>query len=240
MIKLNQLRTKLTVLYAGLFGLILILIAAAVYTAVTGNAERTVRGELSANGAVFDRDLGASLRAAARDEAGRPFPRFRLPPQRWPASDSATVRSALENLRTRLNIDEAFVVGLDGSVVAAGAPDAALPRDVAAAVQGGDQTSGVFTVGNTAYHAATAPIMAPTEIGVVVFANRIDRAEMASLEKLAAIPLQASVLSRHAGGSWRPVGSGLAADPPAIDALATKTLAAPNSTSWDCCGRAKA
>ena len=229
MFRLNQLRTKLTVLYAGLFGLILLLIAAAVYTAVTGNAERTVRGELAANGAVFDR-VWALRSAQLHDEAdvlARDFG-FR---SAVATSDSATVRSALENLRTRLNIDEAFVVGLDGRVTAAGASDAALPQDVVEAVLSGDQTSGVFTVGNTAYHAAIAPIMAPTQIGVVVFANRIDGEEMASLEKLAAIPLHASLLSRRTGGPWRPIQSGPAADPRAIDALATQILAAPNGAS---------
>jgi signal transduction histidine kinase/ActR/RegA family two-component response regulator len=221
--KLAQLRTKLTVLYAGLFGLILLLIALAVYSAVTGNAERMVRGELAANAAVFNR-IWALKSSQLHDEADVLAHDFGFRAA-VATGDTATIRSALENLRTRLGIDAAFVVGLDGRVVAVGAPDAFLSADVIQAVQNGDQTSGVFTIGKTAYHAASAPILAPTQVGAVLFADRIDRADMASLEKLAAIPLHASVLSRRAGGRWTLAQSGLTADPRAVDALAARTLA---------------
>jgi signal transduction histidine kinase/ActR/RegA family two-component response regulator len=62
-----------------------------------------------------------------------------------------------------------------------------------------------------------------------MFANRVDRADMASLEKLAAIPLRASMLSRHAGGRWRLAEAGVRADPQAVDALAARTLASPTA-----------
>jgi len=153
--KLNQLRTKLTVLYAGLFGLILLLISLAVYSAVTRDAERTVRGELAANGAVFDR-IWALRSSQLHDEADVLAHDFGFRAA-VATGDTATIRSALENLRQRLGIDAAFVVGLDGRMVATGAPDASLPADVAAAVQGGDQTAGVFIVGAKAYHAACTP-----------------------------------------------------------------------------------
>jgi len=222
--KLNQLRTKLTVLYAGLFGLILLLIALAVYSAVTRNAEHTVRGELAANGAVFDRiwALRSSQLHEEADVLAHDFG-FRAAVA---TGDNATIRSALENLRGRLGIDAAFVITQTGQVVSVGAPGATLPPSVVDAAQAGDQTSGVFTVDGAAYQASAAPIMAPTEVGAVVFSNRIDRDEMASLEKLAAIPLHASVISRHDGGRWRLSGPGLNADPAAIDALAARTLAA--------------
>ncbi len=223
--KLNQLRTKLTVLYAGLFGLILLLIAVAVYSAVTGNAERTVRGELSANGAVFDQVW--ALRSVQLHEEADVLAHdfgFRAAVA---TGDVATIRSALENLRARLGIDAAFVVTASGQVVTTGAPGVSLPPSVAQAAQSGDQPAGVFTVDGAAYQAAVAPIMAPTEVGAVIFANRIDRSELASLEKLAAIPLHASVLSRHDGGRWRLSGPGPDADPAAIDALAARRLANP-------------
>ena len=199
--KLNQLRTKLTVLYAGLFGLILLLISMAVYSAVTRNAEQTVRRELAANGAVFDRiwALRSSQLHEEADVLAHDFG-FRAAVA---TGDNATIRSALENLRGRLGIDAACVITQTGQVVSVGAADATLPPSVVDAAQAGDQTSGVFTVNGAAYQASAAPIMAPTEVGAVVFANRIDRDEMASLEKLAAIPLHASVISRHVGGHWR-------------------------------------
>ena len=142
---LNQLRTKLTVLYTGLFGLILLLIAISVYTAVTGNAERTVRGELASNGAVFDR-IWALRTSQLHDEADVLAHDFGFRAA-VATRDNATVSSALENLRARLNIDAAFVIGLDGQVVASGAPNAHLPPDVLEAVQNSEHTAGVFMIG---------------------------------------------------------------------------------------------
>jgi signal transduction histidine kinase/ActR/RegA family two-component response regulator len=42
----------------------------------------------------------------------------------------------------------------------------------------------------------------------VVFATKLDRAQMKSLEDMAAAPLNASILERVAGGAWRTVGGG--------------------------------
>ena len=49
----RNLRTRLTVVYMGLFGLALMLSAVAVVTAVTDSAKRAVRNEMSAAGAVY-------------------------------------------------------------------------------------------------------------------------------------------------------------------------------------------
>nr|QQZ50027.1 hypothetical protein JKL49_25895 [Phenylobacterium glaciei] len=49
------LRTKLTLLYAALFGVTLILISVAVFSAISSAAQHQVRGELTASGTVFDR-----------------------------------------------------------------------------------------------------------------------------------------------------------------------------------------
>ncbi|RYI10500.1 MAG: GGDEF domain-containing protein, partial [Acetobacteraceae bacterium] len=49
----RNLRTRLTVLYTGLFGLTLLLTAIAVVSAVSGSARRMVRDELGASGEVY-------------------------------------------------------------------------------------------------------------------------------------------------------------------------------------------
>ena len=46
--RFRSLRTRLTVLYAGLFAAAMLLISLAVYTAISDNAIRVVRGELAA------------------------------------------------------------------------------------------------------------------------------------------------------------------------------------------------
>ena len=200
--RFSRLRTKLTVLYAGLFVAILFVILSAVYAAVARNAERIVRDELAVSGMVFDRiwtlrshELESGANVLARDFGFRAA---------VATQDAATIQSALDNLRTRLGIDAAFVVGLDGRVLTASSKSPARPSDaVLRAIAGQDQAAGVFVMAGTPYEAVSAPIMTPMLSGWVVFAVRLDQAEMKALEQLSAIPLQPVVLVRGADGGWK-------------------------------------
>ena len=92
----TRLSTKLTVLYAGLFGLALFAVAFSVYVATSDNAARSVRRELQANGAVFDR-VWTMREQQLRDSAGilaRDFG-FR---DAVASMDGPTIDSALDNL----------------------------------------------------------------------------------------------------------------------------------------------
>lgn len=194
----QRLRTKLTVLYAGLFGATLLVLALTVYVAISANAERVVRSELESSGTVFDR-LWA-LRSAELEDAAELLSRdfgFR---EAVASQDSATLQSALENLRQRSGIDLAFSVSLDGHVTASdgralGADGAAIAR----AVQADDATAGVAMIDGEAYQAIATPILSPTLTGWVVFAQRMDERQMTALERLSAIPLKATVLDRRKG-----------------------------------------
>ena len=70
------------------------------------------------------------------------------------------------------------------------------------ALQSNDNAAGVFMIGDMPYQAISAPVMAPTLTGWVVFANKLDRSQMQAIERLSAIPLDASVFHRDAGGAW--------------------------------------
>ena len=177
----KSLRARLTVLYAALFGAAMILVSLAVYGAIAANAERTVRDELTATGAVFDQvwDLrsgrlqdGAGL--LARDFGFRSAVASR---------DAGTIVSALDNLKARLNVDIAFMVNIDGMPTGG---DAALLTPTALRMAGKlDDTiaSGVLTLGEASYQTIAAPILSPTLDGWVVFARRLDQREMNALEK---------------------------------------------------------
>ena len=197
----RHLRTKLTVLYAGLFAAALSLVSVAVYLGVTTNAERAVRSELAASGTVFDRVW--ALRARQLQDGASLLSRdfgFRAA---FATHDQATVQSALDNLRARLGVDRALIVGVDGEVMAAGgAQEAAEASGLADALQSGDETGGVFVMNGAPYQTIAAPIMSPTLMGWVVFAVKLDRHEMSELEKLSAIPIDASVLRRGSAGGW--------------------------------------
>ena len=99
----RRLSTKLAVLYAGLFGVALLLVSLAVYAAIAGNAERMTRQDLRASGTVFDRlwamrsqQLSDSAELLSRDFGFR---------EAVATHDTATIQSALENLRQRLGLD---------------------------------------------------------------------------------------------------------------------------------------
>ena len=218
----RHLRTKLTVLYAGLFGASLILVSAAVYVAITSNAERAVRGELEASGTVFDRIWALRSRQLQDGAAllSRDFG-FR---EAVATNDADTIRSALGNLSDRLGADLAFIVGVDGSVSAAdGKPISPAAAQALRSLNGEDSVSGVFVLNGAPYEAISTPILSPTLTGWVVFANQLDAAEMTSLERLSAIPLKAGVLVRDPTGRWRSEGVS-AADAPGVSRFVDRAL----------------
>src|SRR5262249_7080587 len=77
--------------------------------------------------------------------------------------------------------------------------------------QGDDPAAGVLVIGHQPYEVVSVPVLAPVPMGWVVFANRLDAAQMTALERLSAIPLDAAVLVRGANGAWR--DGGKSADP---------------------------
>jgi diguanylate cyclase (GGDEF)-like protein len=196
----TSIKTRLAVLYAGLFALALSLVAAALYLVVTTTAERQVRDQLVASSTVFDR-LWDMRSHELRNGAGilaRDFG-FRAAVA---TGDKATAASALDNLRHRLGLKVAFIVGIDGEVI--GLADERLRRDAAGLWDALDrgETSGIARLGGTPHQLVAAPVMAPVLTGWVVFATELGPDEMRALERLSAIPLDADVLQRGRDGNW--------------------------------------
>ena len=198
----RSLRTRLTILYASLFGAALILVSLAVYGAISTNATKTVRSDLAASGTVFDRVW--TLRSEQLQDGAALLSRdfgFR---EALATGDRATIGSALENLRARLGADIAFVVGVDGQV--AGPRIAGIEASgIVAALQEEETASGVVVINGLPYQTISAPILSPALMGWVVFAVKLDGAEMKALERLSAIELTASVLD-HRDGRWASAG----------------------------------
>ena len=196
----SQLRSRLAVLYAGLFAASLALVAGSVYIIVSQNAERTVRSELAAIGTVFDRiwsmratQLGDAASLLAHDFGFR---------EAVATGDDATAVSALDNLKARLGLGTAFIVDANGRVL--GLTDRRQLADAAligAALDRGAR-QGVVSFGGRNHFAVAAPVLAPQPMGWVVFAAGLGPAEMRALEKLSAVPLTARVLKRGDNG-WQ-------------------------------------
>jgi len=196
----RRIRTRLAVLYAGLFAVALAFVAIALYAVIATTAERQVRSELGASATVFDRlwtmrsrELGNAAGVLARDFGFR---------EAVATGDPRTVESALDNLKARLGLKVAFIVNYDGSVT--GTRDEGLKREAAKLWTPLDagETSGVARLGGVPHHVVAAPILSPTLSGWVVFATPLGPSEMNSLERLSAIPIAASVVQRAAGGGW--------------------------------------
>src|SRR4051812_20098593 len=154
----TRLSTRLTVLYAALFGAVLLVVSLAVYVAISGAAERQVRGELAATGTVFDRVW--SLRSERLQEGANLLSRdfgFR---EAAATHDALTIGSALENLRRRVGVDYAFMIDADGQVL--GEQFAAAERvDLARAFEVSDQPSGVVMLNGEPCQLVSAPVLSP-------------------------------------------------------------------------------
>ena len=183
----GSLTTKLTLFYAGLFALAAALILLGAKIGITAYAERMVASEMDAGAQVFDRV--ATMRYAQLRDAGRVLAAdfgFRSAAA---TSDAPTLASALDSLKGRLKLDQAFFVGIDGSVTGfAGALSATDAEALRAALDRGAD-AGVLRLGDARFNAAAARVDAPVTIGWLVLANRLDHGEMAALSKLSAIDL---------------------------------------------------
>src|SRR5687767_1623422 len=136
----SRLSTRLTVLYAALFGVVLLVVSLAVFLAIAGVAQRQVRGELAATGTVFDRVW--SLRSERLREGTSLLSRdfgFR---EAAATGDALTIESALQNLRNRMGVDHAFMVDAEGRIVGARFTAADQAR-LARAFETADDPSGV-------------------------------------------------------------------------------------------------
>ena len=219
----HRLSTRLTVLYASLFGVVLLVVSLAVFISISNAAQRQVRMELAATGTVFDRVW--SMRSERLQEGAGLLSRdfgFRAAAA---TRDTPTIDSALENLRRRMGIDLAFMVDADGQIIGArfSEPDR---TGLVKAFETSDDPSGVFMLGKQPYQLVSAPVLSPELIGWVVFAVRLDDNEMQALERLSAIPLDALVMHRDAQGGWSAMGGAAELTRPVVRAFINRSLKA--------------
>lgn len=195
----SRLRTRLTVLYAALFGAVLIAVSVSVFVAIRASALEQVRGEIGATGAAFDRIW--SLRLDRLHESAGLLSRDFGFKGAVATRDEATIVSAMNNLQARIGVDQAFLMTVDGAVIGAELPDGDAAK-LAAAFDAKDEPAGVVSLMGQPYQLVSAPVYTPELIGWIVFTVRLDREEMTSLERLSAIPLRAVVLHRGKGEGW--------------------------------------
>ena len=219
--RFTRLRTRLAVLYGLLFAVCLLFVAVVGQVVIWTNARETVGAELKASGSVYDRIW--ALRARSLADAASVLTRdfgFR---SAIASGDTPTIESALTNLGARADVSQTFFVDISGKVIGGGRADL---RRTVAKVPGmltGDRRDAVIATNKGVVRLIVAPVLAPNEIGWVIFALPLDQREMTALQHLSAIPLTATMLYRHSNGHWLGV-DGMEQGDQALDAFVTRAI----------------
>ncbi|MDC7682610.1 EAL domain-containing protein [Asticcacaulis sp. BYS171W] len=207
----RNLRTKLLILYGGVFSLALLFLGLAAQFAIIAYAKQNVQNEMGAATSVFTR-LWSQKSEAIKTNAELLARDFGFK-SALANGDLPTVASAFDNLRSRVQADEGLIVAVDGTVLAgAQSPIAANIAAIVMDAQPIEARTGIITVNGQAYSTVIAPVLAPDPMGWVVFALRVDRAQMKGLETLSSIPLDAAIISPDAKGIWRSTSGDLSVE----------------------------
>jgi EAL domain-containing protein (putative c-di-GMP-specific phosphodiesterase class I)/GGDEF domain-containing protein len=187
----RRLQTRLTVLYAGLFGAVLLILAVALQIVISANARHDVGDQLQSSGAVFERVWG--LEADRLQQGGELLAAdfgFR---QALATGDEATTQSALANLKGRLHADRALILKPDGSLLSGASARGLEPQKLIAELDPDRASSGVLVLDGEPFLAVAAPILAPDPQGWLIFALKLGRPELQALERMASIPINADI-----------------------------------------------
>ena len=198
-LRFGSLRARIALLYAGLFAAVLGLVVSLAAGALERFAEAGAARDLGANARVFDEILAGRARQMG-DQAGVLAHDFGFR-EAVATGDAPTIASALESLEARVRSDMAFVLTLEGEVLAADASGVPAPETLWTRLDEGG-TRGIIASDKGLALAAAAPIEAPDLIGWLVIAQPLDRAELDRLVELAPIALDAQVVEAGAQAPW--------------------------------------
>ena len=193
----RRLRVKLTVLYAGLFCLALLLIGATAYFVITGNTQRLAQEQLANTSRVFERIW--DLRLAHLQDAALRTGRSPGLTDAIVDRDDASIRARLAELRSLAHADIAFLVTREGLVIDESGSSSSVSPGLQLVLARRELTPGVMSEGGALYQAAAAPI--PGGHGWIIAGVHLGEDQINDLRALSPIPLQATVLTRT-GESW--------------------------------------
>jgi len=198
-LRFGTLSTRIALLYAALFALVLGLVVSLAAGALARFGEASAARDLAANARVFDeivagraRQMGDQADVLARDFGFR---------EAVATGDAPTIASALTSLEARARSDMAFVLTLEGEVLAADATGVPAPETLWTRLDDGGKR-GIIRSQQGLALAAAAPIETPDLVGWLVIAQPLDRAELDRLVELAPISLEAQVIEAGAQAGW--------------------------------------
>ena len=198
-LRFGSLKLRIAVLYAGLFAVVLAAIVIIASNSLSQFGEASAERDLAANARVFDELL--ELRAQQMDRSADVLAHdfgFR---EAVATRNGPTIDSALESLKGRSRADAAFVIGIDGNMLASGDTRIRSARALWSALDAG-KTHGMIRLDGKLALAAAAQIEAPDLMGWLVIAQPMDRAELDRLKQLAAIDVSAQVETSEQLPQW--------------------------------------
>jgi EAL domain-containing protein (putative c-di-GMP-specific phosphodiesterase class I)/GGDEF domain-containing protein len=209
----SRLRVKLTVLYAGLFCLALILIGATAYVVIANNTQVLAYQQLAHTHDAFAQVWRVRL-AHLQDAAVRTA---RSPGliEAAAARNDAAIRTHLAELRSLSQADLVFVVTREGLVVSENGASTSVSPGLQLALNAGRLEPGVLSDHGEIYQAAAAAM--PGQHGWVVAGALLGPQQMTDLRELASIPLQTATLARN-GEGWNGASEDSVALAPLTDA----------------------
>jgi diguanylate cyclase (GGDEF)-like protein len=198
-LRFGTLSTRIALLYAALFALVLGLVVSLAAGALARFGEASAARDLVANARVFDEILSARARQMGdqADVLAHDFG-FR---EAVATGDAPTIASALTSLESRVRSDMAFVLTLEGEVLAADATGVPAPETLWTQLDKGGKR-GIIRSEQGFALAAASPVEAPDLIGWLVIAQPLDRNELDRLVELAPISLEASVVDAARQPTW--------------------------------------
>jgi EAL domain-containing protein (putative c-di-GMP-specific phosphodiesterase class I)/GGDEF domain-containing protein len=212
----RRLRVKLTVLYAGLFCLALLLIGATAYFVIAGNTQRLAQQQLANTSRVFERVW--DVRLAHLQDAALRTGRAAGMADAVTSRDDASIRARLAELRSLARSDIAFLVTREGLVIGESGSSLSVSPGLQLALTHSNTAPGLMTDSGVLYQAAAAPM--PGGQGWIVTGARLGEEQMNDLRALSPIPLQASVVGRVQESS----GDGADPDRASLDAFINQSL----------------
>jgi len=197
--RFGSLTTRIAVAYAGLFAAVLALVVLLVAGGLARFAEASAARDMAANARVFDEILAARANQMgdSADVLARDFG-FR---EAVATGDSPTITSALSSLEARARSEMAFVLTLEGYVLAADATGLPAPETLWTRLDAGGKR-GIIRSERGLALAAAAPIETPDLVGWLVIAQPLNRVELDRLVELAPIALDARVIEAGSQPSW--------------------------------------
>lgn len=233
MFRFRSLQSRITALYSATFGVVMLVVAVAMQGAIANSAEEKVRSELIASANVIDKIW--LLRGQELESVARPLALdfgFR---EAVATGDDETIRSALSNIASRIDLPNAFVVRYDGRIIGM-TPEQDADYDAALwdELDSGWQR-GALRLNGATFQAVAAEIRAPALIGWLVLGRKLDAGEMKELSALSAVPVRASVIRRTDVGAWVFDESGRkvthAGIPELLAKMSTRAMSAPEGSS---------